>query len=203
MILDSIEAISMLSMVLLFGWWKTFVAALLLKYTLLAFALHCAECVFRLRGKDANKTTVPDWLAKPLGMWLKSHRLAMDMLTSAFIFSMLSPGFFWDRFRSRCCPSCSLHHLFLFRDAGQLAAGTTDVRIEVEEDAEGSFTREGTALIRHRGNVRSFRTGNVNNSWRTPAIQPLAERLQGHGDPPVARNFPPDTYSRKTDYSGD
>merc|ERR1711959_613018 len=51
---DLVEAIASLRQLLFLGWWKSFIAGLVLKYALLSFLLLSSEVVFRFKGEPSN-----------------------------------------------------------------------------------------------------------------------------------------------------
>merc|ERR1711959_425591 len=75
---DLVEAIASLRQLLFLGWWKSFIAGLVLKYALLSFLLLSSEIAFRFKGEPYG--FLGKVLAESLKLWLHGHRMAMDML---------------------------------------------------------------------------------------------------------------------------
>merc|ERR1719362_238785 len=114
-VLDLVEVVLGLIPLASVHWWKACGAALILKYCLLSMLLSCAEQMLRLNWCRCG---YPRAL---LRLWLYGHRMAMDILVSSLIFWTLAPLVLFDRVRDMLCTNCSLHHLLVFRDPGQLA----------------------------------------------------------------------------------
>jgi len=104
-------------------WWKACGAALILKYFLLSLLLICAEQMLRLNCCRWG------YLRALLRLWLYGHRMAMDILVSSLIFWTLAPFVLFDRARDMVCTGCSVHHLLVFRNAGQLERDETVLRV--------------------------------------------------------------------------
>lgn len=112
-LVDTVEALSSLGFLISIGWWRTVVAALLLKYFLLSWFLLIVESMVGLGW--CPKGYFRAWAR----LWLYSHRMAMDLVVSCLIFCTLSPIVLFDKGRHAVCKSCSFHNLIVFRDPGQ------------------------------------------------------------------------------------
>jgi len=112
-VLDGLEAVSSLWGIILLGR-PYFATGLIFKYSMLSFMLFLTECVFSFKSRPGALETV----LVPLKVWLHTHRMAFDLIVSLFLFGSLAPCVLFDVARSWCCPGCSLHQLFLFRDPG-------------------------------------------------------------------------------------
>lgn len=119
---DLVETFGCLAFLISAGWWKSFVAGLLLKYCLLSLLLSGAECLLRLGWCPAG------FIQAHVRLWLYGHRMAMDILVSALLFCSLSPLVLFDAIRDSLSLKCSLHNILIFRNAGQIRA-TPEVNI--------------------------------------------------------------------------
>jgi len=119
-------------------WWKTCVAALILKYFFLSMALAIAESMVGLGWCSARYTSS---FAR---LWLYGHRMSMDMAVTTLIFCPLLPAFAFDYLRENVCQikGKSLHNLLVFRSPGQAMVrreaeeAHTESQLQSEADAE-------------------------------------------------------------------
>jgi len=122
-LLDCGEAYASFRLVLTVKWTNTFAAGMVLKYLLLSFVLLCADCFVRLKSDlpDTNAfKTIQNWLQRHLKTWLRAHRMAFDLIVSAFLFWTMAPFAAFDYLRSQLFPGYSIHNLIIYRQGGHL-----------------------------------------------------------------------------------
>jgi hypothetical protein len=118
--MDAAELLFALRDVYYVGWTNALLAGVVLKLTLLSAAIIFGEGVLR----SETFARVSAWwapLAMPLETWVRAHRMARDIFTSALIFLPLSLFVVLNSLNESLCPSCNLHQLCLYRDPGHAA----------------------------------------------------------------------------------
>jgi len=118
-LLDVCESLLTLNQLYEIGWYKTVVAGLIFKYSILSVTLVIVECAFSFKKEG-------EWwncLKPAMKLWLQAHRLALDLILSTCLFVTLAPFTLFDRVRMMCCEGCSLHSLLVFRDPGHHQRG--------------------------------------------------------------------------------
>mmetsp|Transcript_33315 Transcript_33315/g.95873 ORF Transcript_33315/g.95873 Transcript_33315/m.95873 type:complete len:379 (-) Transcript_33315:359-1495(-) len=93
------------------GWHKAFLAGLILKWGLTNMCLFLAESIL-LTPHCLSVLTLP------LHHWVRSNRIARDMLVSMVIALPLLPLVFLNHLNDYICPGCSAHQLLIYRDPG-------------------------------------------------------------------------------------
>eukprot|EP00928_Gymnodinium_smaydae_P034316 TRINITY_DN24351_c0_g1_i1.p1 TRINITY_DN24351_c0_g1~~TRINITY_DN24351_c0_g1_i1.p1 ORF type:complete len:1914 (-),score=312.77 TRINITY_DN24351_c0_g1_i1:172-5913(-) len=113
--LDILEMYFSLNLFITVGWTKAVVAAVVLKFSLIDFLLWLMEGLYK--SPNFNNES---FIGKPISLWLYTHRMARDLIVSAFMFWTL--GFFvlLNQINEACLPGCSLHMLLIYRDPGHL-----------------------------------------------------------------------------------
>merc|ERR1740129_1092744 len=153
LLLDIVEASFALWDLVQLGWWRCLVAAVLLKYYMMALWLIVGEWMLRYR------LCTHRCLIAPLRIWLYGHRVAIDILLSGFIFWSLGPLVLFDRVRDSLCHGCSLHQLLVFRDADQYVQ--TVARLHRPTDADESVVTSFASTGSHQM-VTSFTSTSSN-----------------------------------------
>lgn len=101
-------------MLLVIGWTKAFLAAVVLKYTLLACCIYLGEAFIRSRlFKKSN------YFCLMVQLWVRTHRMTRDMLASAIILLGLAPAVAFNYFNEYMSPGFVFHQLLVYRDPGQ------------------------------------------------------------------------------------
>jgi len=143
------------------GWWRTILAALALKYTMLSFLLFVAQYTLRLRWCPC--------MSEALRFWLYGHRLAMDFAVASLIFWPLSLIMLFDRVRDMLCSGCSLHQLLVFRDPGQLGRHIEEVRrFSSEASASNFLSGSHFSYNLHKSADSQINIDHANRVERTP-----------------------------------
>jgi len=121
LVLDGAEAVGSLYFLRMLGWNKTFLAGIMLKFTLLSMFTYLAEGVLQ-----SHCFCSVGFCGFPLQVWVRAHRMARDIVTSLLILCPMVPLVLLNSLNDYLCPSCSIWMLLIYRDPGHL------VRKEVE-----------------------------------------------------------------------
>jgi len=109
------------------GWMDAVVAGSILKLLVLVACLNCAEDLLRCKQVCSSRYTLS---VASLRLWVHSHRMARDVLTSTVILIALVPFVVLNTINECVNPDCNLHQLFFSRsqafEAPGLAAAGSD-----------------------------------------------------------------------------
>jgi len=97
----------------LMGWFRTFIAGVILKFFALKAAIFLGECV--LRSRYSSKIGC---FCRPVELFVMSHQMARDMLTTSGILAMMLPAVVFNSLNEMVCPFCNVHQLLIYRDPG-------------------------------------------------------------------------------------
>jgi hypothetical protein len=93
------------------GWTNAVLAGLVLKLLVLMLLTCLGEdCLRALHKRSCS------FLPSVLRLWVQSHRMILDLLTSTVILVALMPLVFLNSLNDGLCPGCSVHQLLIFRD---------------------------------------------------------------------------------------
>jgi len=123
LLLDVAEAIWALYRFTHVGWWRAFIAGLVLKWGISCLLLHLGEGVLRSAAFDRCGR-----LGLVLDLWVRAHRMARDILTSVLIMGALTPLVLINRLNDYLAPGLSLHHLLIYRNPNHLGKREAVVR---------------------------------------------------------------------------
>jgi len=96
-------------------WWNGLLSGLILKWCMQMIVLFLAEGVLRARGFAAI-----GMFGLPIQLWVHSHKMLRDIITSSLIFWALAPFVLLNALNDCLCPGCSAHMLLVYRDPGHL-----------------------------------------------------------------------------------
>jgi hypothetical protein len=111
LVLETAEAVAALQHFWDMGWTNALVAGLVLKL-LVVLTLTCwgEECLRALHDTRCG------FMLPVLQLWVQSHRMLRDLLTSSIILVALMPLVLLNALNDGFCPGCSVHQLLIFRD---------------------------------------------------------------------------------------
>jgi len=126
-------------------------SGLILKWGLQMVILFLLEGVLRARCFSSLGV-----FGLPMQLWLHSHKMMRDIVTSSLIFWALAPWVLLNSLNDFVCPSCSVHMLLIYRDPGHLKRKEADL-IELSKARTG----EGADLEAPRHNLMLSRDKDV------------------------------------------
>eukprot|EP00929_Paragymnodinium_shiwhaense_P124245 TRINITY_DN9934_c0_g1_i4.p1 TRINITY_DN9934_c0_g1~~TRINITY_DN9934_c0_g1_i4.p1 ORF type:complete len:1562 (+),score=318.73 TRINITY_DN9934_c0_g1_i4:644-4687(+) len=112
-LLQLMEGTLSLGVVLHLSWYKTFVAAMVLKWALRDVTVWLAESFVR-----SHCFTGSGWFQQTCLHFVRSNRMCRDLLVSTFLLLALSPIVLITLLNDKYCPGCSWHELLIYRDTG-------------------------------------------------------------------------------------
>mmetsp|Transcript_74945 Transcript_74945/g.189461 ORF Transcript_74945/g.189461 Transcript_74945/m.189461 type:complete len:1880 (+) Transcript_74945:44-5683(+) len=115
LLLDIVEAAVALYRFTHVGWWRAFVAGLMLKWGISCLLLHLGEGVLRSQVFERCGR-----FGLVLDLWVRAHRMARDILTSVLILVALTPLVLINMLNDYLTPGLSLHHLLIYRNPNHL-----------------------------------------------------------------------------------
>jgi len=115
----------------LMGWFRTFIAGVILKFFALKAVIFLGESV--LRSRYSSKIGC---FCRPVELFVMSHQMARDVLTTSGILTMMLPAVAFNSLNEMVCPFCNVHQLLIYRDPGH----------QHQEDKSVSFTHESDDL---------------------------------------------------------
>jgi len=117
-IMNVVEGVIPLFVLLYHGWYKAFVAGLVLKWMLFVFVLNLGETLLRYRClRRATDVKRERCWCRPMQLWAQSNRMAWDLITSTFIFWTLSPLVIANTLNDWLAPGLNVHQLLIYRQA--------------------------------------------------------------------------------------
>eukprot|EP00929_Paragymnodinium_shiwhaense_P124247 TRINITY_DN9934_c0_g2_i1.p1 TRINITY_DN9934_c0_g2~~TRINITY_DN9934_c0_g2_i1.p1 ORF type:complete len:1922 (+),score=375.34 TRINITY_DN9934_c0_g2_i1:48-5813(+) len=112
-LLQLLEATVELAVLLHMQWFRTFVAGIIMKWTLRTLFVTLAENVIRSHCFEGTS-----FAGQCVLQWVRANRMFRDVVVSAIILLCLSPIVFVTFLNDYCCPGCSWHQLLIYRDTG-------------------------------------------------------------------------------------
>jgi len=166
------------------GWTDAVIAGVVLKLLLLSTCLCWCEDL--LRSHCFEKMGC---FGLPVQLWVHSHRMSRDLITSTLILSALTPLVILNVLNNCLTPGCSIHQLLIFRDHKPPARQALNIeRREVRRlpfgisfwKSEKTSASDRTQRNSMHGSEQTFRSERtVWGSERTPGFNPLAVRTYG------------------------
>lgn len=112
-LLQVVEAVLELMILVHMHWYRTFVAGLIMKWTLRSLTVTLAENLVRSHCFK-GESFVGKWILQ----WVRANRMFRDLIVSSLILICLTPFVLITWINDECCPGCSWHQLLIYRDTG-------------------------------------------------------------------------------------